>query len=170
MHPFRHPLPYHLHYSESWRQKMSDELADGSWRRWNEAQRYDSDLSAHLTIIHHRGVTLYGPVATDILPKVPAEGYIKAIVGDYVDARDTSMQNPVYFILNACRVHAYLSKQQVLSKDEGGVYGLKTLPPEFHSLISQALETYRGGCAETPFDNDELARFAAYMDGFHSLL
>jgi len=164
LHPFQHPLPYHLHYSESWRQKMRDELANGSWQRWNEGQQYDTDLSAHLTIIHHRGVTLYGPAAADILPQVPAECYIKAIVGDYVDARDTSGQNPVYFVLNACRVHAYLNELQVLSKDEGGVYGLKTLPAEFHGLIGQALEIYRGERPDTPFDASALGRFAAYMD------
>lgn len=170
LHPFQHPLPYYLHYSESWRQKISDELANGSWRHWNEVQRYDSDLSAHLTIIHHRGITLYGPAAADTLPQVPAECYIKSIVGDYVDARDTSGQNPVYFVLNACRVHAYLSEQQVLSKDEGGVYGLKTLPTEFHGLINQALEIYRGERPDAPFDGSLLARFGNYMDDFHSSL
>lgn len=170
LHPFQHPLPYHLHYSESWRQQMSDELTNGSWRHWNEDQRYDPDLSAHLTIIHHRGFTLYGPAAADTLPEVPAECYIASITGDYIDARDTSMQNPVYFILNACRVHAYLNEQQVLSKDEGGVYGLKALPPEFRDLISQALEIYRGEHPDTPFDENGLGRFAAYMDDFHSSL
>lgn len=162
--PFQHPLPYQLHYSETWRQKISDELEDGSWRRWNEVQRYDSDLSAHLTIIHHRGITLYGLDACDVLPEVPAEHYRASIVGDYIDARDTAVHNPVYFILNACRVHAYLNEQLILSKDEGGVYGLKTLPPEFHSSISQALEIYRGERPDTPFDESVLAGFAAYMD------
>ncbi|HEU5228802.1 MAG TPA: aminoglycoside adenylyltransferase domain-containing protein [Ktedonobacteraceae bacterium] len=162
--PFQHPLPYHLHYSETWRQKIGDELADGSWRRWNEAGRYDSDLSAHLTIIHHRGITLYGPAAADILPEVPAEHYRASIVGDYIDARDTAMHNPVYFILNACRVHAYLSEQMILSKDEGGVYGLKTLLPEFHGSINQALEIYRGERPDTPFDESVLTKFAVYMD------
>ncbi|HZO75326.1 MAG TPA: aminoglycoside adenylyltransferase domain-containing protein [Ktedonobacteraceae bacterium] len=170
LHPFQHPLPYHLHYSESWRQKMSDELANGSWRRWNEVQRYDPDLSAHLTIIHHRGITLYGPAATDILPQVPAEHYIKSIVGDYIDARELCKHFPVYFILNACRVHAYLNGQQILSKDEGGVYGLKTLPAEFHDLISQALEMYRGQRPDTPFDESMLASLANYMDDFFKMV
>jgi predicted nucleotidyltransferase len=37
IHPFEHPLPFNLHYSEMWRQQTSRELSDGTWRGWNEA-------------------------------------------------------------------------------------------------------------------------------------
>ena len=164
IHPFRHPLPYDLHYSESWRQKMSNELANGSWQNWNVVRGHDSDLAAHLTIIHRRGITLYGSAAASVLPPVPDQDYTTSIIEDYVDARDTRMKKPVYFVLNTCRVYAYLSEKQIFSKDEGGVYALETLPTEFHTLIRQALAIYRGQYSAVPFEESVLAGFAAFMD------
>src|SRR5579872_4931112 len=32
IHPFRQPLPFDLHYSESWRERYTQALADGTWR------------------------------------------------------------------------------------------------------------------------------------------
>ena len=51
---------------------------------------------------------------------------------------------PVYFVLNACRIHAYLAQKLICSKDEGGVYGLDALPLSFRPLLQQALDIYRG--------------------------
>ena len=164
IHPFRHPLPYDLHYSETWRQKMSKELANGSWQHWNAIRRHDYDLATHLTIIHRRGITLYGSAAALVLPPVPDQDYTTSIIEDYVDARNTRMKKPVYFVLNTCRIYAYLSEKHIFSKDEGGVYCLETLPTEFHTLIHQALEIYRGQHSATSFEESELARFAAFMD------
>lgn len=164
IHPFAHPLPYDLHYSESWREQYTREMADGSWQEWNKEQRHDPDLTAHLTIIHQYGIVLYGEPVAQVFPPVPAKDYVLAILGDYRDAREGYMDNPVYFVLNACRVYACLAKGRVCSKEEGGVYGLETLPEPFHPLILQALEIYRGTQPETPFVENELAAFAAFMD------
>src|SRR5260370_1294034 len=53
--PFQHPLPYDLHYSESWREKYTRALADETWRTWNDEKKHDNDLAVHLTIIRARG-------------------------------------------------------------------------------------------------------------------
>ena len=164
IHPFSHPLPYDLHYSETWRKRESKEQVNGSWQHRNDETKHDVDLSAHLMVSLHRGVTLYGPSPTDILPTVPSEGYKKAIVGDYIDARDERSVMAFYFVLNACRVHAFIFKGYILSKDEGGMYGLEQLPTSPHSVIKQALMVYRGERVEKPFDESELDDFAAYMD------
>jgi predicted nucleotidyltransferase len=164
MHPFQHPLPFDLHYSETWRQKMHNELANGTWQSWNATQRRDPDLSAHLTILWARGIVLYGRPIGEVLPDVPGEDYSAAIVGDYVDAREERGQNPVYFVLNACRVLTYCKEHSIVSKDEGGVYGLKRLPQEFHALLRQALESYRGEQSVAAFDEDIVDRFMVYMD------
>ena len=170
IHPFRHPLPYDLHYSETWREQVSQAQTDGSWKERNNAINYDVDLSAHLTIILHRGITLYGPPPADILPTVPPYDYKKSIVGDYTDARDVRHQKPFYFVLNACRVHAFIFKGLVLSKDEGGMYGLEHLPASLHSVIENALKVYRSEGTEIPFHEGELDDFAMYMDNYMQVL
>jgi predicted nucleotidyltransferase len=166
IHPFQHPLPFDLHYSEYWRQKMGEELAHGMWQHWNDGKKRDPDLSAHLTITHARGIVLYGRSIAEVLPLVPGEDYATAIVGDYVDVREVCRQKPMYFLLNACRVLAYLNDKKIFSKDEGGVYGLATLPTQFHALLRQTLEIYRGTQPMTPFDEVLLDRFVVRMDQY----
>ena len=39
IHPFQHPLPFDLHYSESWREKYRRELSNGDWMKWNDETR-----------------------------------------------------------------------------------------------------------------------------------
>jgi hypothetical protein len=58
MHPFRHPLPFDLHYSEYWRQQTQEDLVNGAWQYWNDETRSDPDLAAHLTVARHRALTL----------------------------------------------------------------------------------------------------------------
>jgi len=164
MHPFQHPLPFDLHYSETWRERYQRELADGSWTQWNDTVHTDADLAAHFTIILNRGICLFGKPVKEIFPPVPARYYIASIVGDFANAKDERSKMPVYFILNACRVYAYLLDGSIFSKDEGGAWGLISLPGEYHSVIAQALEIYRGSRKDEPFDVAALDRFAAYMD------
>lgn len=168
MHPFQHPLPYDLHYSEAWRTRYQAALADSSWIQWNE-QHYDSDLSTHITVILARGITLYGKAAQEALPTVPASAYARAIVGDFDDAYEGRASMPIYFILNACRVYAYLCEGAVFSKAEGAKWALQAMPIHFHSIIIQALEGYLG-VHEHIFDNDALNIFAVYMrEKIHNL-
>ncbi len=169
IHPFQHPLPYDLHYSESWRTHYQAALADGSWVLWNEQQRYDSDLSAHITVTLARGITLYGKSVKETLPIVPTFAYARAIVGDFDEAYERRTDMPVYFILNACRVYAYLHKGAIFSKAEGAEWALQVVPTHFHSIIIQALEDYLE-VHERIFDNDALNIFAVYMrEKIHNL-
>lgn len=73
---------------------------------------------------------------------------------------------PVYFVLNACRVLAYLREGHIFSKDEGGEWGLDALSSEFHNVIEWALERYRGNdddAREVGINENALERFAGYM-------
>lgn len=164
IHPFEHPLLFDLHYSEMWRQQKKREMTDGTWQHWNEERRRDPDLTAHLMITCHRGITLFGKPVPEVLPLVPCKDYISSILGDYTDARDHRMSNPVYFVLNACRIFAYLSERHIYSKDEGGIYGLETFPVEYHALISQSLALYRGLSPMMPFNEKMLDSFTAFLD------
>lgn len=164
MHPFHHPLPFALHYSESWREHYNKALANGGWVSWNDTLKRDADLSAHLMVTRERGICLSGKPIKDVSPPVPEQYYILSITGDFQDARDSRLKMPVYFVLNACRIYAYLCERQILSKDEGGSWGLHALPAQYHSSIQQALDIYRGNRDNGSFDEAKLDAFAEYMD------
>jgi predicted nucleotidyltransferase len=163
IHTSQHPLPFDLHYSEDWRERLHQELSDDEWLHWNDFTRRDHDLATHIIVTLARGVTLYGKPMRETLPAVPQEYYIESIVRDFEDALQHITRIPVHFVLNACRVYAYLREGNVLSKDEGGDWALRTLPDTYHGLIEQALEIYRGDRPDRPFNSADLDRFAIYM-------
>src|SRR5579872_6159753 len=75
IHPFKHPLPYDLHYSESWRERYIQALADETWHTWNDEKRYDNDLAAHIAIMRTRGICLFGKPIQEVFPLVPPTTY-----------------------------------------------------------------------------------------------
>ncbi|HWQ16092.1 MAG TPA: aminoglycoside adenylyltransferase domain-containing protein [Roseiflexaceae bacterium] len=143
--PWAHPTPFDLHYSEDWRVKTAEELASGAWRSWGNPEPRDYDLAAHCTVTLARGVTLSGPPPSALLPPVPREDYVDSIIRDVVWAGDRIAEDPVYLVLNTCRVLAYLREGLVLSKDEGGAWGLRALPEEDRPVVAAALAAYRDG-------------------------
>ena len=163
IHLFQHPLPFDLHYSESWRERYVQALADGTWRTWNDEKKHDPDLAAHITVTRARGIRLFGEPVEEVLPPVPPAFYVASIVEDFDDALAECQHMPVYFTLNACRVLAYLLEGHIYSKEEGGMWGLQMLPPELHGVVKQALDIYRGNLADRPFDEAELTQFSQYM-------
>jgi len=64
--------------------------------------------------------------------------------------------------LNLCRVYAYIKDELVLSKEQGGKWGLVNLREKYHTLISATLDSYVNG---TTFSNDEpqQIQFVDYM-------
>ncbi len=164
LHPWRHPTPYDFHYSEDWRAKLEQELSTGEWKNWRKPECGDDDLAAHLTITRERGIGLYGKPIPEVFPPVPAEHYAGSIIGDFHWGRERIAQNPVYFVLNACRICAYLRDRRILSKDEGGMWALRNLPHTFYPLIRQALAAYRESGSDGQFNHAVLNKFAAYVE------
>ena len=64
---------------------------------------------------------------------------------DIASAGEDIADNPVYVTLNLCRVLAYLQDGLVLSKAQGGSWGLTHLPAGDHHLLQGALAAYAGG-------------------------
>jgi streptomycin 3"-adenylyltransferase len=123
----------------------------------------DPDLAAHITIVGQRGVCLQGQPIAAVFPAVPPADYVHSVLGDVHDALANIAGNPVYAVLNCCRVHWYLCEGQICSKDEAGSWALGTLPSVFQPLIRQALARYRGEAINAPFARADLQRFAACM-------
>lgn len=156
--PFVYPTPFELHFS----------VAHLNWYRTNpeeyiqKMQGVDKDLAAHLTITLQRGKCLYGKAISEVFGPVRSEFYWDSIWNDVADAEDAIQGNPVYVILNLCRVLAYGAEGLILSKREGGEWGLANLPLDYHGLVASALQAYLSDTA--PAQRDEMAdEFAAYM-------
>ncbi len=157
--PFVYPTPFELHFS----------IAHLDWYRANpekyveEMKGTDKDLAAHFTIIYHRGKTLYGKGIQSVFTEVSQEAYLDSIWCDIKDARDEIAENPMYIILNLCRVLAYKKEHLILSKQEGGKWGLNHIPiPDYKHMILAALREYQTG-ESMSLNNAAATDFSAYM-------
>lgn len=154
--PFVYPTPYELHFSQTHLQRFYEHP-----RRYIEGMRgEDKDLAAHFTMINHYGITLYGPSVPKVFGPVPKKDYADSIWLDVQQAARHSTADPIYLILNLCRVLAFLRQGLYLSKESGGRWALLRCPER--PLIQQALDGYRSD-KNIRFDPIAVQRFSAYM-------
>lgn len=113
---FVYPTPFELHFSNAHLQWFQENPADYIRKMNGE----DKDLAAHFKIIKSYGMVLYGEEINDIFGDVPRNDYIDSIWNDIEGAREDILNDPVYIILNLCRVAAFLKNDLVLSKKQGG--------------------------------------------------
>ena len=161
--PFQHPLPCDLPYNEMQREQYQQDLRSGNWKHWNDVIQHDPDLTTFLAVLHQHGICLYGKPLVEAFPSVPEQDFREAIVTTFQAAREHPLQDLVSFVLNACRVSAYLHNSTILSKDAGGVWGLGHLPEQYHPLIHQALARSRGERPTRPVGYAALDDFATYI-------
>jgi hypothetical protein len=164
LHNQHYPPPFDFHYGDTWREQTQKQLTNGEWRAWNDTVRRDPDLPGHFMITTTRGISLYGELIAKIFPKVKREHYLASILGDVTHSLGVIAQNPVYTVLNACRVYWYLREGTICSKDEAGAWALDALPGDHGEVVRQALAVYRGDVDDVSFDSDALVRFAEYVD------
>lgn len=156
--PFVYPTPFELHFS----------IAHINWYQTSpevyikEMKGTDKDLAAHFTIIYHRGKTLYGKGIKEVFSEVRVADYFDSIWNDIKGAKEEIANNPTYMILNLCRVLAYKKDHLILSKLEGGGWGLANIPKAYTNLISDAWKAYQAGEA-IQVDKLQAQEYAAYM-------
>lgn len=162
--PFIYPTPFELHFSLShldWYQENPEDYID-------RMHGTDKDLAAHMMIIYYRGKTLYGKEIRETFAPVSECCYFDSICGDIEKAEEEIAGRPMYLILNLCRVLAYKRDHLILSKQEGGEWGLKNLPPPYTKWVSAALKEYQTGKSMKRDDErfiKEYKQYAAYMLG-----
>jgi streptomycin 3"-adenylyltransferase len=159
LHPWQYPTPFDFHNGD-W---IEGDLASGAWQHWNDSVRTDPDLAAHITILNHRGLCLFGQPIAQVFPPVPVEHYRASILQDFDWGLERIGQRPLYFVLNACRIAAFLQEGLILSKDEGGQWGLRHAPETANAVIEAALRVYRGEMPETELDPSSLSPFIAWV-------
>lgn len=154
---FVYPTPFELHYSMAYRADCEKDI-EGFCRKMNGV---DPDLAAHFTVIRKAGYAAFGKKIDDVFGKIPEEYYLDSITQDISGAADDIEYNPVYYILNLCRVLAYVREGRVCSKEQGGLWVIKHCPDAYSFVIAQALECYR--TAERFPEDFPLRSFAEYM-------
>jgi streptomycin 3"-adenylyltransferase len=158
--PFIYPTPFELHFSAMHLKWYRDNPEDYI-RKMNGT---DKDLAAHFTIIRKRGKCLYGLPIEDAFAEVPKTDYMDSIWNDIEEAPEEITENTMYLTLNMARVLAFAKDGLVLSKKEGGEWGLKNVPEEYHNLIEDALSEY-GSSIIPQYDKELSVKYAEYMLG-----
>jgi len=153
---FIYPTPFILHYSDSHCEKFLHEgyLCENG---------KDPDLAAHITVLKNRGKVIYGKAIEEVFSNVPQEDYLKALIYDIDDSKALMTENPVYFTLNICRTLCYLKEGKILSKVEGGEWGINNLPKRFHVIIRKSLDAYESGKKRIKFDPVVLNEITDYF-------
>ena len=156
--PFVYPTPYELHFSSAYLE----------WYKRNphdyvlKMNGTDKDLAAHIMIIYHRGICLYGEDIKIAFEDVGREAYFDSLWYDIERSEAEILENPVYITLNLCRVLAYKRESLILSKQEGGKWGLENIPKRYCKLIQQALDEY-ASVRTMELDEKEALEYAKYM-------
>ena len=156
--PFVYPTPYLFHFSSAHLARA--ERDDEEYCR--NFHGTDRDLAAHVTVTRAVGQVLCGRPIGEVFGEVPREAYLDSLRYDAETAVEDISENPVYVILNLCRIAAFLEEDLVLSKKDGGLWGLDHLPQTYHGIIRAAYEAYIGGAAYCHLKERERA-FAAEM-------
>lgn len=136
---FVYPTPFELHFSPvhlKWWQEDPMGYIRGM-------KGTDPDLAAHFTILRKYGITLAGEAVEEVFGEVPREAYLDSIRRDVENALEDVCKEPVYIILNLCRVAAFVREERILSKAAGGEWGLSRLPEKYHKIIRDALAAYQ---------------------------
>jgi streptomycin 3"-adenylyltransferase len=135
------PVPFELHYSSTWHDRILNQEVDYS------EERTDPDLASHLMYVWKRGIGLTGKPIPEVFGAVEWASFMDAVMDDFswIIEEEHIVETPFYGVLNICRVLQLNSEdsRMVHSKDEGGEWGLTHLPELYHPLIRQALDIYR---------------------------
>lgn len=156
---FIYPTPFELHYSIAHLQRCKDDLREYC----TSMNGIDMDLAAHFTVIKHVGYTLVGKQVSEVFGEVPKEDYLDSIKADVENSKAEVSDNSVYIILNLCRVLAYKNNGLVLSKEQGGLWGIDNLPKQYTALVLKALNNYKSEEIEENFDKERSLNFCNYM-------
>lgn len=156
--PFIYPTPFELHFS----------IEHLGWYKRDpydyilKMNGTDKDLASHIMIIYHRGLCLYGEKIGSVFEEVGQEDYFDSIWYDIEHSEEDIINNPVYITLNLCRVLAYKQEKLILSKEEGGKWGLENVPERYCELIQQALDEY-ASVKLMELDVKKALEYAEYM-------
>lgn len=164
---FVYPTPYELHYSNTHLPAISKDINEYC----QNMHGTDKDLAAHFTVIKAVGITLYGQKIDHVFTsEVPKNDFLDSVLLDIKNSKEEiknaleskDSQSFVYITLNLCRVLAFVRDGLVISKENGGTWGLKNLPSKFEPVVNDALKNYKSDQVIWP-DHSLIEEFVQYM-------
>ena len=148
-------------------------MVDLHFEYWGEIfeDEKNNEILSNLYTTRKRGFCIWGMPIEDVFSKIPAQYHLRSVIEDLKCTRKYLHENPeqvgydpvVYWVLGSCRILAFIREAKVLSKLEGGWWGLVNLPEEYHDLIKHAISRYQGKRKRQLWDYDKLENFADYM-------
>jgi len=152
----QYPMMVNLHF-ECWGEIFENEK--------------DNEILSNLYTIRERGFCVWGMPISDLFSKIPVQYHLRSVIDDIMHTRKYLHENPehvgynpaVYWILGSCRILAFIREERVLSKLEGGQWGLVNLPKQYHDLVKQALSHHQGKKKKHIWNHQKLEAFANYM-------
>ena len=159
--PFIYPTPFELHFSPmhlQWFQEKPQDYIE-------KMKGQDKDLAAHFTIIRKYGIVLWGEKIENVFAPVPKENYMDSIFLDIENAKEDILEQPLYIILNLCRVYAYVKEGLCLSKKDGGIWGMEHLPFKERAIAAEAVACYTSN-KNIEIQTEQAAAFADKMIRF----
>lgn len=151
---WQHPMPYELQYHERDRAQFKADLEKYGWRTWGQRKRVDTHLAAHIGFLQKHGLTLYGESLEAMFPPVPLAAFREALLAEYARLRDKPLDNPLYTIMDLCRIWHHFKTGAINTRVEGARWALATLPPDYHPIVEQALAAFRD---DDPLPADDYA-------------
>lgn len=140
------------------------------WGNVFENER-DGEILSNLYTTRKRGFCVWGEPIDKVFSKIPVKYHLRSVIEDIKHTRRYLHEKPerigynvpVYWVLGACRILAFVREENVLSKLEGGQWGLANLPERHCNVVRQALSCYQGKRKNCAWDSEELEAFADYM-------
>jgi len=149
-------------------------MVDLHFEYWGDIfeNKGDKEILSNLYTTRERGFCVWGAPIENVFSEIPARYHLRSVMEDIQHAREylhekpkrSGYDVPVYWILGACRILAFIREERILSKLEGGYWGIAHLPIEYRSLINQALLSYQGKRrGDHKWKHQELESFAEHM-------
>ena len=132
----------------------------------------NKEILSNLYTTRRRGFCVRGAPMENVFSEIPARYHLRSVIEDIQHTRKYLHEKPerigydvtVYWILGACRILAFIREEKVLSKLEGGYWGITHLPKKYYNLINQALSIYQGKRkGDHNWKHQELESFAGHM-------
>lgn len=158
-----YPTPFILHYSKM----HSAAFAEDARAYVEHMNGLDPDIVCHIAEARTACKVLLGPGVNRMFGAVSRKDLLDSISRDLSDAPEQLHSNPVYYVLNLCRAMALRQDGVMLSKQDGGAWGIKHMNQIYQGIIQAAVNAYRNG-TDMSYDRgpaeDLIAEYLPYLE------